>query len=262
MIETNIDGRIAEITLGRGDGKNALSLELLRELLATLRSLEENDSLSAVILTAQGPNFSVGFDLTCPEMADLLLTGAGAGARRRQARLGPRVCQTIEDLEPVVIAAVEGHCIGGGVALAAACDLIVAGEGARFMLPEIDRGMNLSWGAVPRLINLVGPAWAKRFIITGEAWTAAQAFERGLAQELAMAGDALSRARALARTIADKPPLAVRLIKQGANAYANALSGLAADAKGDQFALATFSDDFREGIASFLERRQPRFTGG
>lgn len=259
MIGVARDGRVARLTLDRGDGRNPLSLALLRRLRAELLALDEDESLSAVILAAAGGNFSVGFDLKDPDVA--AMGTAGAGARRRAAKVGPQACAALEALEPVTIAAVDGHCVGGGVALAVACDFIVAGRDARFLIPEIDRGMNMSWGALPRLVNLVGPAWTKRLCIAAETITAEQAAEIGLVTWLVESGTAQTAAAEIAARIAAKPPVAVRMIKRGVNAYANALARAASDMDGDQFALATFTDDFAEGVASFVGRRPPRFTG-
>ncbi len=259
MIGVARDGRVARLTLDRGDGRNPLSLALLRRLRAEAVALDEDESLSAVILAAAGGNFSVGFDLKDPDVA--AMGTAGAGARRRAAKVGPQACAALEALEPVTIAAVDGHCVGGGVALAVACDFIVAGRDAQFLIPEIDRGMNMSWGALPRLVNLIGPAWTKRLCIAAEAITAEQAADIGLVTWLVEAGTAQAAAAEIAQRIAAKPPIAVRMIKRGVNAYANALARTAADMDGDQFALATFTADFAEGVSSFVARRPPRYTG-
>lgn len=252
-------GRIAVVRLDRKDGRNALSLAAIRELTRVARDLDEDDGLSAVVLTGSAKVFSFGFDLTDPKLAEI--TQAGVGTRRRASQLGGKMCRAWEQLEPLTICAVEGHCIGGGVALAISCDLVVAAESARFIVPEIDRGMNLGWGAVPRLVNLVGPARAKQIAIVADQVSAVEAERLGLVQELAPEGKALDRALAMAEKVAAKPPVAVRMIKQGVNAYAGALTEAASRMDSDQFALATLSADFAEGISSFLQKRPPKFTG-
>lgn len=252
-------GRVAIVRFDRGDGRNALSLAAIRELTRVARDLEEDDELSAVVLTGSPKVFSFGFDLADPKLAEI--TQAGVGTRRRASQLGGKMCRAWERLEPLTICAVEGHCIGGGVALAISCDLVVAAESARFVVPEIDRGMNLGWGAVPRLVNLVGPARAKQIAIVADPVPAVEAERLGLVQEVAPPGQALDRALAMAEKVAAKPPVAVRMIKQGVNAYAGALTEAASRMDSDQFALATLSEDFAEGIGSFLQKRPPKFSG-
>lgn len=203
--------------------------------------------------------FSVGFDLKDPLRERLM--AAGAGERLAAAKVGQKLCRAWAALEPLTIVAVEGHCIGGGTALAVACDLIVAGGEARFLVPEIERGMNMSWQSVPRIVNLVGPARAKRICILAEPLDAATGLDWGLVQYAAPAGGARARALELAAVAAAKPPIPVRMIKRGVEAYASALVHAASQMDADQFALATLSEDYREGVESFLEKRPPRYTG-
>ena len=181
--------------------------------------------------------------------------------RRQLLQTGPRLCQAFEDLEPITIAAIEGWCVGGGVALMAALDLRVAGRSATFYAPEIERGLNMSWGSLPRLANLVGPARTKRLTILAEQIGAEQAEHWGLVDYVTDDGGALAKATALAEHIADLPPVAVRMVKQGVDAAAKALNRSASALDMDQFALALGSEDFEEGLASFLEKRPPKYTG-
>jgi enoyl-CoA hydratase/carnithine racemase len=174
---------------------------------------------------------------------------------------GGRMCRAWEELEPLTIAAIEGWCIGGGAALVAACDLRVASEAATFYVPEIERGMNLSWGAVPRITRLVGPARAKRAVILAEKISGAQAVEWGLADESCAPGGSFEAAMALAKRAASLPPVQIRMIKQAVNAAAFALDRAVSHADFDQFALAAASGDYAEGVNSFLEKRPPRYTG-
>jgi enoyl-CoA hydratase/carnithine racemase len=163
-------------------------------------------------------------------------------------------------LAPVTIVAIEGYCIGGGVALSVACDLRVAGGNAKISIPEIDRGMNMTWGSLPRLVSLVGPARTKRLVILGHAISGDEARSIGLVDETTQPGLALDRALAIAGEIAAKPPLPVRMNKAAINAATAMADGTAA-ADFDQLLLCQGSEDFREGVNSFLEKRPPRFTG-
>jgi enoyl-CoA hydratase/carnithine racemase len=252
-------GRVALVRFDRGDGRNALSVALIEALTETARTLAADHRLGAVILTGAPQAFSVGMDLKDPRLARLLR--AGIGERRHAVQAGRRLCAAWAALEPLTICAVEGYCIGGGVALALACDLIVCGASARFSVPEIDRGMNLSWGAVPRLVDRVGAAQAKRIAMLGEMHNAAVASALGLVEAVVASGEALAEARRLARLAAAKPPVALRMIKQGVDAYAAALADTASRMDADQFTLATLAADFAEAMASFRARRKPRFSG-
>ncbi|MEM8755012.1 MAG: enoyl-CoA hydratase/isomerase family protein [Pseudomonadota bacterium] len=250
-------GRVAIVSFDRGGRANALSMGLMRELTATARGFEDDHETSAVVL-AGAANFSLGFDLKDPETATLGETPLAA--RRVALQTGGRMCRAWAEVEPITIAAVSGWCVGGGLALALSCDLRVASAEAVFYAPEVERGMNMSWGSVPRAVDLVGPARAKRLLALAEKVDAARAAEWGLVDETAE--DPLAAALAYAERAASLPPVALRMIKRGVDAYAAALHGAAAHADFEQFALAQTGDDFEEGVASFLEGRPPRFTGG
>jgi enoyl-CoA hydratase len=166
-----------------------------------------------------------------------------------------------EDLAPLTIVAIEGHCVGGGVALSVACDLRVCGAAARILVPEIRRGMNMSWQSLPRITALVGPARAKQLVILAEAVSAEMALRWGLVQEVVPTGGAFARAMEMAEAAAAMPPTALRMIKQGINMAAMPLANAVSYMDVDQNALARLSEDYDEGVRSFLEKRPPRFTG-
>ncbi|MCY4396358.1 MAG: enoyl-CoA hydratase/isomerase family protein [Rhodospirillaceae bacterium] len=252
------DGRIATVTLDRGDTANALSLEAMRELTGAARSFENDHETSAVIL-AGGANFTMGFDLRDAESDEVRTLGLAE--RRQRLAVGPRMCQAWQDIEPVTVAAIEGWCIGGGVALAVACDFRVVGRSATLYTPEIERGMSMSWGSVPRTVALVGPARAKRLLILAERLDAGRALDWGLADEIAEDGAALAAARRIAERAAGLPPAQVRMIKELIDANAHALGRATAAIDRDQFILSQQSGDFEEGVRSFLEKRPPNFTG-
>jgi enoyl-CoA hydratase/carnithine racemase len=171
------------------------------------------------------------------------------------------MCRAWEEIEALTIVAIEGWCVGGGAALAVSCDLRVASRDANLYVPEIERGMNLSWGAIPRITHLVGPSKAKRIVILSEKVSAPVAAEWGLVDSLTDAGGAMAEARQWAERAAGLPPVQLRMIKQAINASAFALDRAVSHADFDQFALAAGSEDFQEGTRSFLERRPPRYTG-
>lgn len=252
------EGRIATVTLDRGTTANALSLDAMRELTAAARSFEDDHETSAIILTGR-ENFSMGFDLRDPESAEVRTLGLAE--RRKRMAAGPRLCQAWQDVEPVTIAAIEGWYIGGGVALAVACDFRVVGKSATLYAPEIERGMSMSWGSVPRTVALCGPAKAKRLLILAERVGAEQALSWGLADDVAEDGAVMDAAMKLAQRAAELPPAQVRMIKELIDANAHALGRATAAIDRDQFILSQESGDFEEGVRSFMEKRPARFTG-
>lgn len=252
-------GRIAVVRFDRGFAANPLSLELIRELTAAARSFDGDTEVSAVILTGRADNFSMGADLKDPEFA--ALQEAGLAERRLGLMAGARLCRAWEEIQGLTISAIEGWCVGGGVALCVATDLRILGQRAGLYVAEIERGMNMSWGSVPRITNLVGPARAKRIVVLAEKVMAARAVDWGLADEAVADGGTLEAALAMAERAASLPPVAVRMCKQDINAYANALAHVASHSDYDQFALAQDSGDYAEGVSAFLEKRPPSYTG-
>lgn len=254
------EGRIAVVRFDRGDGINALSPEALRQLTDAARSFEDDGATSVVVLTGGSKVFSAGFDLKDAEgraRRDMDL-----GTLRRHLRLGPRLTKAWEEMEQVTICAIEGFCIGGGVALAVALDFRIMGATAHMRVPEIALGMNMSWQTIPRMVQLVGPARTKQAVIlANDRIPAATALAWGLVEEVVEEGGAFSAAMAMAERIAALPPIPVTMTKRTVDRVAHALDDLASHMDVDQFALASLTEDHREGVEAFLGRRPPRFRG-
>lgn len=251
--------RVAIVRFDRGDPSNALSMALMRELTDAARALADDPALCAVVLTGRSDNFCLGMDLKDREVADL--ASLGLAERRVALRRGPAMCRAWEELHALTIVAIEGWCVGGGVALAVACDLRVIGQGGHLYVPEVERGFNMSWGSVPRISNLMGPARAKRLVVLAEQLDAGRCERWGLVDEVVPDTTALRAALALARRAAALPPNGVHLTKSAINAHANALNAASSHADLDQFALAQGSQDSAEGVRAFLAKRAPVFTG-
>ena len=254
------EGRVAAVRFDRGDGINALSPEALRQLTEAARSFEDDGDTSVVVLTGGPAAFSAGFDLKDPE--GRLRKSMDLGSLRRHLRLGPRLSRAWQEMEQITIGAIEGFCIGGGVALAVALDFRVIGRDAHLRVPEIGLGMNMSWQSIPRMLHLIGPARTKQAVILADQRiSATEAFEWGLVEEVADPGKAFDAAMTLAAKVAAQPPLSVAMTKLTVNRLAHALDDLASHMDVDQFALASLTEDHEEGVAAFLERRKPRFKG-
>ncbi|MEP0945167.1 MAG: enoyl-CoA hydratase/isomerase family protein [Rhizobiaceae bacterium] len=251
--------KIAIVTFDRGNAANPLSYQLMRELTEAARSFEDDHQTAAIILSGRKDNFTLGFDLKDPEVKRL--QDARLAERRVMVTTGKRMCQAWEDLQPLTISALEGWCVGGGVALSVATDLRIISRPGGMYVPEVERGMNMSWGSVPRIVNLVGPARAKRIIVLAEKMSAVRAVEFGLADEMVEAGTTLDFALEMAKRAAQMPPVALRMCKRDINAYTNALAAVASHGDFDDFTLASGSQDGMEGMASFLEKRPPKFDG-
>lgn len=258
FVELNQTGTVATVTLDRGDGRNALSLKTMQSMIDVADYLSADTDTHIVIVTGAGA-FSAGADLKDPDRSSL--RERTRLEQRQSLKLGPDMCCAWEALEQITIAAIEGYAIGGGVALAIACDHRIVAEDAHFRLPEIPLGMNMSWQSNPRTVALVGPSRAKLFTILGEPCPAAQALEWGLADDVTPKGRALDAARALAARYAKVPPIALRMTKQAMNVAASPLGYATSFMDRDQFAYAATTDDQSEAIQAFLNKRDPDFKG-
>lgn len=257
-VELTQDSQIATVTLDRGDGRNALSLKAMQALIDAAEHLRADTTCHTVVLTGAGA-FTAGADLKDPDRA--AVSKATRLEQRQSLKLGPDMCAAWETLEQITIAAIERYCIGGGVALAVACDHRIMAEDAFLRLPEIPLGMNMSWQTNPRTVALVGPSRAKLFTILGEPCPAQTALEWGLVDDVTAPGESLSAAQALAQRYASVPPIALRMTKQAINVAASPLGHATSYMDRDQFAYASTTSDQSEAIQAFLDKRDPSFKG-
>lgn len=250
----------AIVSIDRGDGINALSRQLMRELIAAADSFNDDLETTAIILRGTDTIFSAGADLKDPEGNT---NRDGKLIERRHAlKIGPDMCAAWERLEQITICAIEGFCIGGASALSLACDWRVAGESSHMRLPEIPLAMNMSWHTLPRLVRAVGPSRAKLYTVLGEKLGALQALEWGMIDFITDDGHSIDKAIELAEKVAALPPISVRMTKESINMTANALNAATTFMDRDQFMLSSSGTDFPEAVGAFLEKRKPTFNGG
>jgi enoyl-CoA hydratase/carnithine racemase len=200
-----VDGPVARLTLSRPQVLNALSLELLHGLVEACSWLATQAEVRVVVLAGAGGTFSAGADLS---IRDHLL--ADGPAARAAAAAGDDAASAIEALDAVTIAQLEGRCVGGGVVLALACDLRVASETTRFSVPELDLGIPLAWGGIPRLLREVPPAIARDLVLTCRTIDALEALQAGLVSRIHPEVELAGAVTELAQELAAKARLPVR----------------------------------------------------
>jgi len=233
-------GKVAIVTYDRGGSLNAFDQASILELTKVAQQFQEDLETQAVVLAGSSQAFSAGIDLKDKATWEALESDV---ALRERFYRGVRLCQAWEDMPQVTIAAMERLAVGAGCAIALACDWRVLDRDGYLFVPEVKIGLNLQWGALPRLISLVGPARAKRIVLLCEKMSAPQALQWGLVEELADTGKTLEKALELAQTAAAMPAATTRMVKQAVNATANALHRASAYADADQSALTrTYAD--------------------
>ena len=251
-LKLEIKGAIATVTLNRPEARNAMSAQLMREMIACAGRVAALREVDVVILRGSGKCFSAGADL---KDASRWAGQLPLDQQREIASLGYRMARAWEELPQITIAAIEGYAIGGGLALVAALDWRVIASDAFVSLPEIALGIPLTWGTLPRLVNLVGPARAKRLSILCERIPATDALAMGLADYAAGPGKALQAARALAKQVLALPRNSVRMTKESVNAYASIGAHAASHMAHDQVQLASASKEARAAREKFVLRK-------
>lgn len=253
------EGVVAVVRLSRPEKKNALSTDLIKELFDLAGEFDRKSEITTIIVTGNNDYFSAGVDLTDPKIYEVF--SAPISVRRKMMHFCPKMCSAWENLDQITIGAIEGFCIGGGVSLTASLDFRVMAESSFIQVSELSLGMNMSWATLPRLLHLVGPARAKEIVIFAERIPAKDAYDWGFAQRLCPDGDALNEAKMIADKVSKIPPIPVMMTKQTINALTTAFDRMASHMDTDQFILSTMTGDFKEGVAAFLEKREPKFKG-
>lgn len=253
LVSCSRAGQVAVVTLARADKLNALTPAMLDDLERIARDLEADPQLRVVVLTGTGEKaFCVGADIN--EWAAL----QPLDMWRRWVRRGHQVFDQWARLRQPVIAALNGHALGGGLELAITADIRIAAEHAQFALPEASIGTCPGWSGSQRLVKLVGASHAKYLALSGARLSAVDALGSGLVHEVAPAAQLAARAMSLATEMAAKAPVSLQLTKQ----LINAASGedAAATLEAMAGALAATTEDGAEGVRSFREKRTPRYV--
>lgn len=252
LVESSRDGHVALLRLNRPEARNALSPEVMETLADALERLDPDPDVRCIVIAGSDQVFAAGADIKAlseRSFAEALSHPSASFWRRVAAIKTP------------LVAAVSGFALGGGCELALACDMIVASDTARFGQPEITLGIIPGGGGTQRLARVLGKQLAMEYVITGRQFDADMAHEMGLVNKVAKKNRWLEESMELARTVAERPPIAVRLGKQAVlAAEETALSaGLENERRLYEIAMAT--EDRVEGMHAFLEKREPKFEG-
>jgi len=234
---------------------NALNEQTLLEIEAAVKSFAEDTNLSVLIITGSGDRaFVAGADIEAQYPLD-------AVQGRKWGLLGHRVFTLIETLEKPVIAAINGYALGGGCELAMACDIRLASKKAQLGQPEVTLGITPGYGGTQRLTRLVGPGKAKQLVFTGQRITAIEAHRIGLVDEVYPHETLLEEAIKMAQLIASNAPIAVRYSKVLINQSIQINNDMATTVEAGLFGLCFATQDQKEGMGAFLEKRKPVFQG-
>lgn len=246
------DGNVGILTISRPKALNALNTEVLQELDVALDDLANDKDVYVIVLTGEGKAFVAGADVV--EMKDMTPEEA-----KEFAEKGCRVFRKLETINKPVIAAVNGYAFGGGCELAMACDIIIAGEQAKFGLPEVSLGITPGFGGTQRLPRIVGTKIAKEIIFTGGTIGAQEAQRIGLVNRVVPPNTSLQTAIEMGKIIASKGQIAVRNTKVAIDRGIETNIEKGIEIENQMFAGCFESNDQKEGMTAFIEKRKPIF---
>ncbi|MDD4657162.1 MAG: enoyl-CoA hydratase-related protein [Bacteroidales bacterium] len=253
MIQISTENSICTITLNNPKALNALDFQMLDNLSSIIDKIELDSSIIVVIITGAGRSFVAGADIQ-----------AMAKMNSEQARefgiKGTSLFSKIENLSKPVIAAVNGYALGGGCELALACDIRVASEKAKFGQPEVSLGITPGFSGTVRLPSTIGIAKAKELVLTGKTIDATEALSIGLINMVVPAEILIDKATEIAKTISKNSPIAVKYSKISLNASSRMCAEEAIRMENNLFALCFSTEDQKEGMQAFIEKRKPNFN--
>jgi enoyl-CoA hydratase len=253
LIRVDREAAVAVLTVDRQEALNALDVATLTELRDRLQDVAADDEVRAVILTGAGEKaFVAGADIK-------YMSGLDVEQAKEWGALGHEAGRLLETMPKPTIAAVNGFALGGGCELALACDIRYAGSRAKLGQPEVNLGIIPGWGGTQRLARVCGLGIAKELIFTGRTVDADEALRIGLVN--AVHDPVLDKARETAALLASKSPIALRVMKELANRALGGDHAANLDAEGESFGELFSSDDAKEGMTAFVEKREPVFRG-
>lgn len=252
-VKVHIEAHVATLTVSRPEKLNALDLDMLKALSEAADTVDANPEVRVAILTGEGKGFSAGGDIKA------------WGAMQPQefghdwVRYGHRVFERLAVLRVPLIAALNGHALGGGLELAGVADIRIAEEQIKIGLPETGLGMVPGWSGTQRLVKRFGAQVVRRMALGGEIFTAAEAMQLGIVDAVTSTGNAVGAATEYAKRIATRGPAAIEIVKLMIASASGEDNGSAVEALGS--ILAAKTGDLREGVASFTEKRPAKFEG-
>ncbi len=251
-LTVDVVDRIGRLTLTQPDKLNPLGTVPLAEIAQAAAWFDTTDAV-VVVVTGEGRAFSSGFDLR--EFAG---TGAEAMSARDQADLGRLMAEAMERMSALSIAAIKGPCVGGGVVLAGVCDLRIAADDTRFSIPEVDLGIPLAWGGIPRLVREIGPAITRELVLTCRVFDAEEARSIGFVNRVVPRRELETAVDELAMSIAAKAPSVVRATKRQVNAALdNVATTVGAWSDADLLGAAMADPEARAAARRYLASKQP-----
>ena len=247
------------ISFNRSDKGNALSIDLMQEITDCAKALIQDTLSRVIIFKGIGKHFCTGADLSDPKRAE----------REKQSMLetirnleeGPEMIKAIYHIPQITIAALKGKTLGGGACIASACDFRIGATDCEVGYPEANYGMNLSWLGLPLCTHLVGPSKAKRLVVLGQHEKAVDLLQWGFIDELVPPEQLDSYCLQNAEAYSKQAPITAQMIKKSVNQIVSALDQATMHMDKDQFLLSNMSEDYREGILAFLQKREAKFTG-
>ena len=254
-IDVERDGAVATVIVNRPEALNAIDLEHAEALRDRLEALAGDEATRVVILTGAGEkSFIAGADIK-------YMQNLGVPEARRWGELGHACGALLETMAKPTIAAINGYALGGGLELALACDLRLAASTAKLGQPEIDLGILPGWGGSIRLARTTTLGFAKAMIFSGRSVDATHALEHGLVNAVHEPGELMQEAKILAEGLARKSPVALAYAKEATNLALQGPHRANLEIEARLFAMAFSSEDQKEGMAAFIEKREPKFTG-
>ncbi|MEK6324304.1 MAG: enoyl-CoA hydratase/isomerase family protein [Acidobacteriota bacterium] len=254
-LNINANGAIGHLTLNRPERLNAMNSTMLRELAEAARWFDTQPEVRVVIVRGAGRAFCAGADLKDPSRTD---ADDAWLTRRAAAQAGSRMMDAIEQMSATTIASVHGYAVGGAVLLVAACDLRVAAETARFSIPEVELGIPLAWGGIPRLVREIGPAMTKELVMTCRQFTPQEAKAMGFVNRVVTPDELEHETAKLAEEIAAMPAVPVAITKEHVNAVTRAMASHTSYADGEVLLSALSSPESLQARKAYVEGRLKR----